>query len=234
MVRINLEERLLAREAVMNPVGKATPRGAGGGGVISVVWALVPLLSIGLLTPFVFIYAAARLRERRMWLATGAYALACTLWLACASMPEQSVGPTVAGFLMLGLMTVGTTHAFLVRRRVFAPAAPQPAVRTALEARQKRQEARTLASHDAALAMELCIGRPDLPHEFDDGGLIDINHVPPSVLVDKLGLSPDQSTSVVDARDRLGGFSSADELVVYTELTPPTIDRIQDRIVFLA
>jgi hypothetical protein len=169
-----------------------------------------------------------------MWLATGAYAVACTLWLVGASMPEASVGPAVAGILMLGLMTVGTTHTFMVRRHVFAPPMLQPTLRAALETRQRREEARAIASRDAALAMELCIGRPDLPHEFDDGGLVDVNHVPSSVLVDKLGLSPEQVTSLVAVRDRLGGFSSTEELVVYTELTPMTIDRIQDRIVFLA
>ncbi len=204
----------------------------------SMAWALVPLFSIGMLTPFVFLYAAARRHERWLWFATGAYALACTSWLVFASMPERSAGPILAGILLLVLPAVGTTHAFLVRRRVFAPMTappePQPALRAALQARQKRAEARAIAARDAALATELRIGRPDIPHEFDDGGLVDINHVPPAVLINTLGLSAEQASSLVIVRDRRGGFTSPEELVVYTELAPDTIERIQDRMVLIA
>jgi hypothetical protein len=43
------------------------------------MWALIPLLSFGLLAPAPFAYAAVRLHERRMWIVTAVYALA---WLA--------------------------------------------------------------------------------------------------------------------------------------------------------
>jgi hypothetical protein len=33
------------------------------------------------------------------------------------------------------------------------------------------------------LARELRIGRPDVPRQFDDGGLVDLNHAPVPVLV---------------------------------------------------
>ena len=38
-----------------------------------------------------------------------------------------------------------------------------------------------------ALAGELRIGRPDLPREYDDGSLVDVNRVPGAVLAAQLG-----------------------------------------------
>ena len=128
----------------------------------------------------------------------------------------------------------GTTHAFLLRRRVFAPSPTQPALAAALAARQRRAEARAIASRDAALAQELRIGRPDLPRQFDDGGLVDVNHVPAQVLVDQLGLSRAQAGQVVEARDRLGGFAGPEELIAYTELSPEAVDGLREHLVFFA
>src|SRR5690606_39982870 len=39
------------------------------------------------------------------------------------------------------------------------------------------------------LAKRLAIGRPDLPRQFDDGGLIDLNHAPEHVLTSLPGVS---------------------------------------------
>jgi hypothetical protein len=104
----------------------------------------------------------------------------------------------------------------------------------ALAARQRRAEARAIASRDAALAQELRIGRPDLPRQFDDGGLVDVNHVPAQVLVDQLGLSRAQAGQVVEARDRLGGFAGPEELIAYTELSPEAVDGLREHLVFFA
>lgn len=200
----------------------------------TILWALIPMLSLGLLAPAPFAYAAVRLHQRRMWIVTAVYVIA---WLACAlatSAPDGSLGDRSQGTMILALMGVGTTHAFLIRGRVFAPPPIQPAMAGALAARQRRAEARAIASRDVALAVELRIGRPDLPRQFDDGGLVDINHVPPHVLVDQLGLPPEQAGQVVEARDRLGGFAGSNELIAFTPLSPDTVDRLQEHLVFLA
>jgi hypothetical protein len=47
--------------------------------------------------------------------------------------------------MALELMAAGTTHAFLLRGRVFAPPPIQPAMAAALAARQRRTAARTVA-----------------------------------------------------------------------------------------
>jgi hypothetical protein len=90
-----------------------------------------------------------------------------------------------------------------------------------------------IAARDVHLARELRIGRPDLPRQFDDGGLVDLNHVPIPVLVQQLGLSEADAAQVTEARDRIGGFSSAEEVIAYTDLSPTLVDGLRDRLVFL-
>jgi hypothetical protein len=96
------------------------------------------------------------------------------------------------------------------------------AVAAALTARERRERAREIIASDPALARELRIGRPDLPRQFDDGGLVDVNYVPAPVLVDRLGLSQ-EAARVAEARARLGRFSSPAELAVYAELPDASV-----------
>ena len=37
----------------------------------------------------------------------------------------------------------------------------------------------------------------------------------------------------LEARDRIGGFSSAEEVIAYTELSPALIDGLRERLLFL-
>jgi len=87
----------------------------------TILWALIPLLSLGLLAPVPFAVAAVRLRQRRLWLATAAYAIGSALLIVGAFIPEGGWGDTLIGTVILVLMVAGTTHAFLLRGRVFAP-----------------------------------------------------------------------------------------------------------------
>jgi Helix-hairpin-helix motif len=198
------------------------------------LWALIPLLSLGLLAPVPFAHAAVRLRQRSMWAVTAAYAIGSLLWIVAASLPEGDWGDTLLSIVAPVLIAVGTAHAFLLRRRVFAPPPTQPALAAALATRQRRAEARAIASRDTALARQLRIGRPDLSRQFDDGGLVDVNHVPAQVLVDQLGLSPARAGQVVEVRDRLGGFAGPEELTAYTDLSPEAVDGLKEHLVFFA
>jgi DNA uptake protein ComE-like DNA-binding protein len=134
----------------------------------------------------------------------------------------------------LALVLVATVHAFVLRRRVFGPAAVQPAMAAALAERKLREQARAVVADDPALARELRIGRPDLPRQFDDGGLVDVNHVPERVLVERLGLSPAEAARVVGTRERLGRFTSAEEVCAFAEVPDATIDVVRGRLLLLA
>ena len=147
-------------------------------------------------------------------------------------------------FIALALAVVGTIHAFRIREEVFGaspavnpvagtPAGLDPAVANSLAARKRRAESVALSVKDPGLARDLRIGRPDLARQYEDGGLVDVNHVPEAFLVSHLGLSPEQARTVIEARDHIGGFQSATELCGLAEVPPQTLDAIRDRVVVL-
>jgi hypothetical protein len=220
-----------------------TPRGPGERlrRVLSFVWAFLPVLSFGFLAPIPIIHAAVKLRTWTLWAAAAAYTAAEILvWSATMTVtsgPVESAEvadpPGWAAVLLLGLMVVPTAHALTLRRRVFTSRPQDPAIVAALQARQRREEARAIAARDVNLARELRVGRPDLPRQFDDGGLVDVNHAPPPVMVHLLGLSEADAAEVIEARDRIGGLSSPEELIAYTDLSPALVDGIRERLLFL-
>ena len=209
--------------------------------VLSFAWAFLPVLSFGFLAPVPIIHAAVKLRTRTLWAAAAVYTAAEILaWSATMTVTsgpveaaEASDPPVWSGVLLMGLAVIATIHALTLRGRVFESKPQHPAVVAALQARQQREEARAIAARDLNLARELRIGRPDLPRQFDDGGLVDLNHVPAPVMVRVLGLSEADAAQVIEARDRIGGFSSAEEVIAYTELSPALVDVLRERLLFL-
>jgi len=201
----------------------------------SFLWALLPLLTWGLLAPVPFVHAAIRLRTVGLWAVAAVYVVAWALvGPAGILVQDPELDEAVAAFSQLGLVVAATANAFVLRGRVFQPPeVGDPAVTAALAARERRQRARAVTASDPSLARELRIGRPDLPREFDDGGLVDVNHVPAPVLVDRLGLSQEEAARVVEARERLGRFGSPAELEVYAELPDTTVEAVRDRLLFL-
>ena len=209
--------------------------------MLSFVWAFLPVLSFGYLAPIPIIHAAVKLRTWTLWVAAAVYTAAeAVVWsgtMTITSGPvepaEVSEPPGWAAALLLGLIVVPTIHALTLRGRVFEARPQHPALVAALEARQRREEARAIAARDVDLARELRIGRPDLPRQFDDGGLVDLNHAPAPVMVQLLGLSEADAAQVTEARERIGGFSSAEEVIAYTDLSPTLVDGLRDRLLFL-
>ena len=204
--------------------------------VVTLTWALIPLLTLGLLAFVPFAHAAAKLHNRRLWLVAACYAVVTVgLFGPLADASNASdLGAALFTAAWFALIVGSTVHALVLRRRVFSPPAVQPAMAAALADRDLRQQAKAIVAGDPALARELRIGRPDLPRQFNDGGLIDVNHVPNQVLVERLGLSPAETARVVEARERLGGFSSAAELCAFAEVPDAALDPVQDRLLFLA
>jgi DNA uptake protein ComE-like DNA-binding protein len=209
----------------------------------TVLWALIPAWSFGLLAFVPFLHAAIKLRGARMWAVAAFYfALDFVIYVDIGLTDVNESADTASGLVTavwIALIVVATVHALVLRRRVFAvdPAEAledEPAVAAALAARERREEARALAAQDPALARDLRIGRPDLPREFDDGGLIDVNEVPERVLVERLGLSTAEAGRLVQTRERLGGFSSAEEVHAFAELPETTVNEIEDRLLFLS
>jgi hypothetical protein len=121
------------------------------------------------------------------------------------------------------------------------PMAPPPrgnanaqAIAAATMRRDLRRQAREQAAQDPLLARELRIGRPDLlPRAFDDGGLIDVNHVPPEVLSRLPGLTYEMVDRIMRFRTETGGFVSAEELVMHCDLPPSIVTEISEYALFV-
>lgn len=214
-----------------------------------VAWASVPVWSIGFLSFVPFLAYAVMSRRRRDWAIFGAY-LAATIGLIVAIGAVNSnsnAGGSVGGFIiaLAGCAAIHSAVLFRPGRGPLAPAGPPPSRaplswaernrESMAEAKQRierRKDARQLAASNPVLARELKIGRPDLPRDYDDGGLVDVNHVPGPVLTGQLGLTAAETADVLAARDRLGRFSSADELGAYTQLNPDRVDDLRDLMLF--
>jgi len=90
----------------------------------SIAWALVPLVSLGLLTPIAMGYAAFRTRSRLLWIASTGYWLAMiTAFTLSAASPLRTGSHAAVGELLTACLVSswlgGTVHSFLIRRRVF-------------------------------------------------------------------------------------------------------------------
>jgi hypothetical protein len=112
--------------AAASPVAPhAGPRSNAGHVLLSVVWALIPFATFGLLTPVTFGYAAYRLRSRALVLTAIGYTFAVLAsFVLSAARPHAATPSDAAGALLTialaGTWLGGTLHAVSIRTRVFA------------------------------------------------------------------------------------------------------------------
>jgi len=81
----------------------------------SILWALIPLLSLGLLAFVPFVHAAMRLKNAALWLAAAGYVALLIAFFAL----------NIPAILIL-VIVAATIHAFVLRERVFAAAVAAP------------------------------------------------------------------------------------------------------------
>ena len=199
----------------------------------SFVWAALPLASLGLATPLVFVYPVVRRRTAADWIALAAYVALAVTFVVMLDGPGHPVADALVLIAFLLLWLGGTVHALIVRARVFAPGAgPSAALATAIQRKGLRAAARE-AAQNPAIASELRIGRPDLRRRFDDGGLIDINHVPAAVLASIPGMTPELVERIVTAREHRGEFTSLEELPTRVPLPPGLTGPLREYAIFL-
>ncbi|WP_433468374.1 ComEA family DNA-binding protein [Spirillospora sp. CA-128828] len=210
-----------------------------GRAALSVTWAALPFLSLGYATPFTFAAALLWRRSLHLLVSTAAYAgvFALVLYLLPDIGAKQGTERAV-GVLLFVLAVVGCGHAFLIRRRVFDPHGLSAVDNEAVVERVKRSrllrdKARELAAADPGLAKELRIGRPDLPRQYNDGGLIDVNHAPAEVLTLLPGITPELADRIERVRAETGGFMSAEELSAVAGLPPALTGDVADYAVFI-
>jgi hypothetical protein len=204
-------------------------------GWASVSWALAPLVTLGVAAPFSFAYAAVRQRRRRLVAFTALYAglVGTAVALAASEGPASGLPVPALTFALL-VALASTIHSLAIRRTVFAPVTPyRRLTRTSQERMRRREESRRILTADPELAASLHIGRPDLPREYDDGGLVDVNHVPLRFLMRIEGIDESTARQITESREAIGGFASLDELCMTTGLWPQDIGAASVRLVFI-
>ncbi|MFG3341638.1 ComEA family DNA-binding protein [Glycomyces sp. NPDC048151] len=204
----------------------------------TVGWALLPLIP-ALGAPIACAVAAGRRPSARTIVPLVLYPAAFVGFIAfILPFPvEATPGWADAGGLVsLLASTVGASaHLFAIRRYVWAPWEPRPRsprppkqtqagddwVAPALDrAARLRQDARRLAEGDPALAKRSGVGRPELPRQIDDGGLVDVNHAPVEVLRELPGFNEATARLVRERVERLGPFQNIDEVIVEIDIAP--------------
>ena len=210
-----------------------------GRAALSVTWAALPFLTLGYATPFTFAAVALWRRSLHLLVSTAAYlgVFALMLYMLPGIGRDDGTERTV-GILLFVLAVVGCAHAFIIRRRVFDPHGLSGVDNEAVVERVKRQrllrdKARELAREDPGLAKELRIGRPDLPRQYNDGGLVDVNHAPAEALALLPGITPELAGRIERVRAEAGGFVSAEELSAVAGLPPSLTGEVADYAVFI-
>ena len=212
------------------------PRSGGTPGRIrQLAWASVPIWSFSLLAFVPFLRIALARGRARDWAVFAGY-LASTVIVISAAASNNDAAGAVAGTMAIVVAVVAAVHAFVAFRpgseTVGGSAASELALTSARTRMRRRQQARELAASNPVLARELGVGRPDVPHDYDDGGLVDVNHVPGEVLRQSLGLTAAESAAIITVREQLGRFSGPEEVTAYTELTPDRVDALRDLMLF--
>jgi DNA uptake protein ComE-like DNA-binding protein len=151
---------------------------------------------------------------------------------------SKGAGSAIAGGLAIALIGFAAVHTFVSFRpatdmvtdtvRLSSAQPNRQALATAQARMQRRKEARELARVNPVLARELRIGRPDMQRQYDDGGLVDVNHMPVEVLASVLELTPQEATALAEARSQLGKFTSPEELSAYAQFEPDRVDALRD------
>ena len=177
-----------------------------------------------------------RFRRRMHAIAAGLFALMVTGMVVVAAADKDATGsPTgflsdLGGSMLVVNLILSVTVAALVRNT--EPQRELPGVAEELARRQLREQYRELAISDPPLARNIRVGRPDLPRNLDDGGLLDLNTIPGHLLGPLAGLSVEEARRVAEARQQLGEFTSLDEVAIYAELPDATVEMLQERALF--
>ncbi|MCD2198022.1 helix-hairpin-helix domain-containing protein [Actinomycetospora endophytica] len=209
-------------------------------------WFLVHVASLGILAAVPFTAAAVRSRRIGHAITAAGVLLATVLAFVLIGTSEHDAAGKVVGAqgniggtLIVVILLGGLVGLIVERQQIYGagarpgPTTAQPAVTRALAARHRREEARRLVASDPLLARELRIGRPDLPREYDDGGLVDLNSAPAQVLASVCGLEPVQAARIVQARQAAGRFGAVDDVFSWTDLPVEIWDQVRDRGVVL-
>jgi hypothetical protein len=183
-----------------------------------------------------FLYMAARTRARKFAVLTGVYILVTVLAGVMLALKhgDNSALNTAGGFVLILLAGGGCAHVLSLRREYGREltVAEDPRLLEAEHADEVRERALRIVATNPKRALELGIGRPDVPGSFD-AGLIDVNHAGPESLHTLPGIDAERAKRIVELRMNGSGFESAEDLDMVVDLEPGTLAELRRRAVFL-
>lgn len=192
-------------------------------------WSLLPL-GLGAWTP---IYAGVRARKP-LWTAIGVLLtiIAVAGWVIAGTTNGTS---GLAGGLII-LAWVGAVASSFTIRPAYARALEESpwaeAVQGAEAKLAARDRARRLARERPQLALEMGIGRPDVPGAHD-AGLIDVNHAGRNALMSLPGIEGRLADKIIDVRGQIRGFASVEDLGAALDIDGQLVEDLRARVVFL-
>jgi hypothetical protein len=195
------------------------------------LWLLVPLGSFGMAAFIPPAYFAIRQRRRSGFVWSALLLAAITAFFIVDPHNDHAGtrhGVAVALIMLCFVGGAAVTLGFLVA----GPPSEDP-VAVARRQLELRQHARKVAEKDPRLAIEAHIGRPDIRGDHGDGGLVDVNRVPASVLAGLPGIDAALAHRIVTTRRDVGGYSSLADLVTTLDLDPIRLDDAADQLIFI-
>jgi DNA uptake protein ComE-like DNA-binding protein len=167
-----------------------------------------------------------------MWAALYAVVIYSGLVVTEAAPDESDLSNFGALVMVVGWLA-GIGHGFVARREyerlLAAPASPLERARDAIS---QRREAQLLAQREPQAALEMGLGRPDLP-TATHMGVIDVNHVPIAVLERLPGVDHALAREIAVARKEIDGFGSIEDLGEVLRLDVAVVEDLRPYVVFL-
>lgn len=195
-------------------------------------WPWLSLIPIGL-GAWAPLYAGVKAR-RNLWIALGVLwtAVAIAGWALATATPHST--NDLAGFLLIFSWVGGAATSFSIRGAYDRQLASGllEATDAAEQRLRDREQALRLAREKPALAQEIGIGRPDRAGA-DAAGLVDVNNANVTALLTLPGVDGDLATQIVEAREKVGGFSSLEDCGAALDIDGATVEGLRDRVVFL-
>jgi DNA-binding SARP family transcriptional activator len=195
-----------------------------------IVAALLPIIICSFGSWIYFVYAGIRREEKRQFVVATGYAVLFAMAVFIAALnpsppDSQDLNPTewLAFTMFAAIAVAAAVHGAVLASH------PGDSPRS----RNLRDQARQFAAFDPQRARSLGIGRPDLMRAFDDGGLVDVNHVPGHELARLAGLSSEQAHGIVIDRLNRGPYARPEDLVVRGVLPMRTLNRLSSRLICL-
>jgi hypothetical protein len=217
-------------------------------------WFLIPALTLGSTSFLMVFVGGSKLKSGKHMLAAGAYFLAnafCLFGIVLTPSTTNAAGESTtstAGGIVLAVYLViawlgGTLHTLYLQLKVaklppepvaLRPHSLDPAIAAAQWRAGRRAEARQLLETNPGMAWELRIGRPDIKERpYDDGGLVDVNHVPASWLAYSLQIPEPLADEIAAARTQHNGLTTPAELIYYCpSMTNERLEVIREFLVF--